>query len=253
LQLTLDTYYTRNADLYYMSATQYKRFDECEAAAMAVLTGRYKTEPTPAMLVGSYVDAHFSGEMETFVSTHPEIFKRDGSLKAEFVQADAIIERINRDPMMRRYLGGQHQVIQTGKIAGVPFKTRIDSYHPGMAIVDLKVMRDFKPIWKNGQKLHWIEAWGYDIQGAIYQAIEGNKLPFIIAAASKEPVTDIELLLINNEHLAETLKEIKQKAQRFDAIKKGLIEPERCGRCDWCKQTKIITQVTNYELDDYFD
>lgn len=253
MQLTLDNYYTRDADLYYMSTSQYKRFLDCEAAAMATLTGQYQTESTTAMLVGSYVDAYYSGDLDTFTATHPAIFKKDGSLKAEFSQADAIIERIGRDKMMTRYLGGQHQVIQTGKIAGIPFKTRIDAYHPGEAIVDLKVMRDFKPIWKKGLKMHWIEAWGYDIQGAIYQAIEGNGLPFIIAAATKEPVTDIELLLISNEHLREALSEIKQNAPRFDAIKKGVIEPERCGRCDWCKQTKIITQATNYEFDDYFD
>lgn len=253
MQLTLDNYYTRDADLFYMSTTQYKRFLECESAAMAVLHGQYKTETSTAMLVGSYVDAYYSGDLEQFTETHPEIFKRDGNLKAEFTQANAIIERIGRDEMMIKYLGGQHQVIKTGKIGGVPFKIRIDSYHPGMAIVDLKVMRDFRPIWKSGQKLHWIEAWGYDIQGAIYQAIEGNNLPFVIAAATKEPVTDIELLLISNERLSDTLKEIKHNVKRFDAIKKGEIEPERCHRCDWCKQTKIITQVTNYEFDDYFD
>ena len=45
------------------------------------------------------------------------------------------------------------------------FKIKIDSYHEGACIVDLKVMRDFEPVWKEGQgKLHFIEAWGYDIQ-----------------------------------------------------------------------------------------
>jgi len=236
-----------------MSASQYKRFRDCEAAAMAVLTGKYRTETTTAMLIGSYVDAYYSGDLEQFRAANPDIYKRDGSLKAEFVQADQIIARINQDDMMRKYLAGQHQVILTGKIGTVPFKIRMDAYHPGSAIVDLKVMRDFKPIWKRGEKLHWIEAWGYDIQGAIYQAVEGHRLPFIIAAATKEPTTDIELLSISNDHLHDVLNEIKQNAPRFDQIKKGIVEPSRCERCDWCKQTKIITQVTDYQFDNYFD
>ena len=46
-------------------------------------------------------------------------------------------------------------------------------------------MKDF-PIWVEGQgKIPFVEAWGYDLQAAIYQAIEGNGLPVIIAGATK--------------------------------------------------------------------
>lgn len=44
--------------------------------------------------------------------------------------------------------------------------------------------------------LDFIRFWGYDTQGAIYQETvrqnTGKRLPFYIAAASKEPTTDIE-------------------------------------------------------------
>ena len=39
---------------YYLSYSRFSKFLDCEAAAFA----DYKTEPTTAFLVGSYVDAH---------------------------------------------------------------------------------------------------------------------------------------------------------------------------------------------------
>lgn len=261
MQLTLDLYYTRNADMAYMSYTQYKRFKECESSAMALLRGEWHEETTTAMLVGSYVDAYFSGDSEAFGKTHPELFKKDGTLKAEFVHANAIIDRIRRDPMMLQYLSGQHQVIMTGQIGGVPFKIRMDSYHPGSVIVDGKVMRDFQPIWKDGTKMHWIEAWGYDIQGAIYREIERQNqtgkrkdaLPFVIAAATKEDEPDISLLSVSDERLKDRLRLVEYDAVRFWKIKRGEAEPTRCEKCDWCKKTKIITSVLDYSMEDIYE
>ena len=70
-----------------------------------------------------------------------------------------------------KYMAGEKQVIMTGKIADVPYKIKIDSYHPDKAIVDLKVVKDFEKLWNDAekQKQSFIRYWGYDIQGAIYQ------------------------------------------------------------------------------------
>ena len=74
----------------------------------------------------------------------------------------------------------------TGEISGVPFKIKMDSYHPDK-IVDLKYMASlrspnmFEPM---------VKYWGYDIQGAIYQEIvrqnTGKRLPFFLNIATKE-------------------------------------------------------------------
>ena len=98
----------------------------------------------------------------------------------------------------------------TGEIDGVPVKIKMDSYHPDRAIVDLKIMRDFQPVWVDGKgKLPFAEAWGYDIQGAIYRAVEGNSLPFILAAATKEKVPDIALISIPTDVLKDVYKRQK--------------------------------------------
>lgn len=80
--------------------------------------GTGRKSPSSALLVGSYVDAHFEGILDIFRAQHPEILKRDGSLKSEYVQAEEIIQRIERDDLMMKYLSGAKQVIMTGELFG---------------------------------------------------------------------------------------------------------------------------------------
>lgn len=244
--LTRENYHSKEANQKYMSASQFKDFMECESYAMAKINGDWVEEPSVPMLVGSYVDAHFSNEMDLFKAKNPEIFKKDGNLKSQFLQANDIIARIERDDMMMRYLSGQTQVIKIGEISGIPFKTRIDSYHPGIAIVDLKIMRDMFPVWKGGERLSFVEAWGYDIQGAIYRESEGNNLPFILAVATKENTCNIALLSVPEERLAYCIEEVRSLAPRYHEIKQGVTEASRCGQCDWCRHTKVLTEVIDY-------
>ena len=132
---------------------------------------------------------------------------------------------------------------------GIPFKIKIDSYHEGKKIVDLKVMKDFDGIWKDGLKLSFVEAWGYDIQGAIYQFIEENQLPFYIAAATKEkPEPDLAIISIPQDRLDYCFEIVADNVQRFADIKAGLIKPIRCERCNYCKATKVLTDVIDYSM-----
>jgi hypothetical protein len=246
--ITSENYFSQEAEMEYFGSSQFKNFMECESATMARIRGEYKEETSTALLVGSYVDAHFEGTLDVFKAQNPEIFTKSGSLKSEYTHAEYIIQRIERDEMFMRYMSGQSQVIKTGELFGVPWKIKIDSYHPGKAIVDLKVMRDFEPIWIDGQgKIPFVEAWGYDFQGFIYQAIEGNRLPFIIAGATKQkPEPDIAIMSIPNDALDVAGEIIKANINRFAQVKAGQVEPTRCEKCDWCKQTKKLTEILDY-------
>lgn len=246
MPLNESNYFSLENNLKFMGSSQFKAFMACEAAAMAEIRGEYRDEPSIAMLVGSYVDAHFSGTLDLFRAQNPGIFKRDGTLKSEFEQANDIINRIECDELMMHYLSGQHQVIKSGSIAGVPFKIKIDSYSPGQWICDQKIMRDFNRVWKDGGYKSFVEAWGYDFQAAIYQAIEGNRLPFIIAAATKEAVPNIELLLVPQDVIDDRMEMISELAPRYQEIKLGLEEPSRCGVCPYCRSKKVLTRVIDY-------
>lgn len=268
--VTRENYYSPELQMEYMGSTQYKAFRNCEAAALAQLKGEYKPPVTTALLVGGYIDAHFSGEMNAFRRDHPEIFKRDGTLKADYAHADTIIARMESDRLYSLLMSGKKQVIRTGMIAGVPFKIRIDSLLDssicqtivnefpeaaealGMcdgAIVDQKAMRDLAPVWSEEEhrKVSFVEAWGYDIQGAIYQEIEGNMLPFILAPGTKEDTPDLAALYISDEDLAAKLAEVEDNAPRYQAIKQGKIAPIRCGKCAYCRSTKKLTGIIDYK------
>jgi hypothetical protein len=130
----------------------------------------------------------------------------------------------------------------------VDWKIKIDSYHEGKAIVDLKIMKDFAPVWVEGQgKISFVEAWGYDLQGKIYQSVTGKKLPFTIAAATKEkPEPDIAIMSIPQDALDTAGEIIAAHIPRFAAVKAGREEPKRCEQCAWCRRTKKLTQIVDY-------
>lgn len=267
--LTNENYFSVENNMKYMGTSQFKSFCKCEAAALAEAKGEFVRPKTAALLVGSYVDAHFEGTLDLFKAQNPEIFKRDGSLKSEYIQAEQIINRIEQDELFMLLMSGKKQVIRTGEIAGIPFKIKIDSYIDAAtcktiadrfpdaaealgfldgAIVDLKCMRDTAPMWVDGiGKAPFVEAWGYDIQGAIYQAVEGNMLPFILAVSTKEDEAGLNAFSISQNDLDAKLMEVDELAPRFQAIKQGLIEPERCEDCAYCRKTRKLTRIIDYK------
>jgi len=243
--ITNENYFSPEHQMRYFGSSQFKSFMKCEASTMAEINGEYEREKTPALLVGSYVDAHFEGSLDIFKAQNPDLFTRSGELKSNYKQAEEIINRVEHDEMFMKYMSGEKQVIKTGELFGHEWKIKIDSYHPRKAIVDLKIMRDFEPIYVEGKgRVNFVEAWGYDFQGAIYQAIEGHKLPFIIAGATKQKGgADIGLFQIPQYKLDSALKIIEYYIDRFADIKAGKVEPSRCEKCEYCRQTKKLKRI----------
>lgn len=254
--LTADNYFSQEADLEFMSTSQYKQFAGCdgkvgcEAAAAARILRRYEPKPNRAMMVGSYVDTYFEGaeSHERFRDTHPDIFTKSGDLRAEYRKADEIIERLQQSDFFMQTMSGEKQVIMTGEIFGVKWKIKIDSFLPHVAIVDLKIIESIRKLkWvRDVGYVDFIRYWGYDVQGAIYQEIvrqnTGEKLPFYIAAATKEETTDFEVIHVQDNFLQNAMSLVEANIERVKHVKYGKIEPERCGVCEYCLQTKVITQ-----------
>ena len=251
MMLTSENYFSQEAQIEYFGSSQIKQFMKCEAQAMAELRGEYVPEKSTALLVGSYVDAHFEGTLDLFQAHHPELFRRDGTLKSEFIQAEDIIARCEQDPLFMEYMSGEKQKILTAELFGYKFKIKIDSYLEDRAIVDQKVMKDFEKIYVEGMgKVNFIEAWGYDIQGAIYQKVEQiaterkKPLPFILACATKQrDGADLGLFQIPQYKLDAALKVVEANIDYIAAVKQGLAEPIRCEKCTYCRQTKVLSGV----------
>lgn len=43
------------------------------------------------------------------------------------------------------------------------------------------------------------------------------------------------------------LKVIEHYIDRFQDVKSGRLEPIRCGKCPYCRQTKVLKEITEYE------
>lgn len=245
ITLNADNYYSKEADRDYFSASQIKSLASCEARALAELNGTYKRPDSSALLIGSYVDCALTepDKLNQFAAEHPEIYKRDGTIKAEFAHANDMIDRATQDKVFMEYLSGEHQKIVTGSIFGFPFKAKFDSYKAGQRITDLKTVKDLEPLYKPGEgRLSVVEFWAWDLQMAIYAALEGNDLPTYLAIITKQTPPDLLLVEVEQHRREACLEVLKDKLPRYDAIKHGIIEPTRCEHCDYCRATRKITE-----------
>lgn len=242
--LTNENYYSLEANREYMSVSQYKDFQTCEAMAMATIRGEWVRPKTTALLVGSYIDSWFEGTLGEFLADHPEVFKKDGSLKADFLQAEELISFAKKDPLFMEYMAGKKQVILTRDLFGTPWKIKIDSYHPSEKIVDLKVMRSMERIMGRS----FVEHWRYDLQMAIYSAVEGRNLDTYLAVLTKQEPPDKELIHVPRWRRLEILEEIERDMPHILDVKTGKIPPTRCGVCEYCRSTKELVEPIDFEM-----
>lgn len=275
MKLTSKNYYGLKASREFMSVSQFKQFQKCEAMAMAELNGEYERPKSKALLLGSFVDEMLTGNKKTQIQfvcdNFSELFQKSSKLSklddagrlafvtdyfesifcdvnkpyAEIVQALETIERIKKQPLMMKHFKNKHQTIMTGEIAGVPFKIKMDNYKPDEFIADCKYMASlrspnlFEPM---------VKYWGYDLQGAVYQEIvyqnTGKRLPFYLDIATKETPAHLAVAEIKQYDLDEALETVKALAPRYQAIKNGEIQPNRCDEygCDYCTTTHLITE-----------
>ena len=244
MELNEMNYFSHEADMEYFSASQIKSFKKCEAKTMAQLNGLYLRDMSTALMVGQYVDAALTGDLDEWCGCHPEIKKRDGTLKAEFMQASEMVGRANRDELFMSFLEGEHQAILTADLFGVPFKAKFDVLGPDK-IVDLKTVRDLKSQYLPGQgRVDFATAWDWPLQMAIYQKIyeknEGVRLPCYLAVITKETPPDIRIVQIEQERMDAEIAWLEQMIPRYEAIKSGAIEPERCDVCEWCRYSRTL-------------
>lgn len=248
-------YHSTVARKLYCGASQFKAFMKCESEALAEINGDIAPLETKSLLEGSYMDAIFEGKdaFRRFRESHPEIYTARGELKSEFKKADLAYDRVSQDETFMEFMDGDKQVILTGEIAGVKYKVKLDVLNMEKPrIVDLKYVKDFNLIWDDEDKVkkHFIEYWGYVIQGAIYREIVrqvfGIKMPFYIAAITKEDNTNYDIFEIAEKDLEEALEYVKEKSPHIQALKDGKEQPRQCGNCRYCRSVKKLKGATVY-------
>ena len=246
-KLTKNNYYTDEANDRFWSASFVKGMLDCPHRTLAELRGEYERPESDALLIGSYVDAYFSGAraFDKFVTEHPQIYNsRTGELKAGFKTADAMIRRAENEDGFMEYLHGRRQRIFTGEIAGIPFKCKLD-FITKNRIVDLKTVKDFEPQYKEGQgRVDFATAWNWPLQMAIYQELVrqniGEILPTFLACITKQDPPDLAVIGLSQEVLDAELAVLKAKLPLLEAMRYGAVEAPRCNHCAYCRQSRTI-------------
>lgn len=251
--LTPGNYYSDEANRLYLSNSQFKAIYgypgnpyPCEAAAL--FAPRVETE---ALLVGGYVDAAFESD-QAFADfkdrRRDALMQKSGKACYKFVaDADRAIARAKLDPVFMSYLDGSHQSVLSGEIAGHPFRIKMDAYKPGVRITDLKYVKSAAESYNEflKRRVTFIEDYGYDIQGAIYQEVErqnsGMRLPFFIAYITKEDPADIGVVEVPQDMLDDALEYVKitLAARPLAQVRAAYRSCRRRG-CAWCRDHKTL-------------
>ena len=271
MTLTEETYHTPPANMEYVSHSQIIDFygtlgrDGCECMGLAKAIGKYTQPFNTSLMVGSYVDAALTGDLDAFKSQHPEIIssrgETKGNLKKEYVQADVMIERAKKDALFMSFLEGEKQVIETGEINGVKCKIKIDIMQEDK-LVDLKTAKNMTDtFYAKGasDRLTVAEYWGWDIEACLYQEIHyqntGKRLDFYLAIITKEstdgvPHPRLGIVRIPQQKIDAQRQFIENSVYKINEIKQGHINPVPCGRCDWCADNLALKEYDIIDMDE---
>lgn len=275
--MTLDreNYYTHDADWAYMSCSQYQGFLECEAKQMAKLQGRWVEEPTEALIVGNYFHSKMESEdaHEEFCKQYFDKIYKTKTTKARgteitgkyapFEMADKMLDSAYGDKTIRTLINkpGEVEKIMVGAIFGEPWRIRMDKLISGAPtmILDWKTSADiyklsYNPITR--EKETFIESAGYMMRAAVYSEIwkqnENTQTDpiFVIAAFSKQDPPAKGLFTLNHKDRYEwEMEQIRERLPRIKEVKRGVVAPRRCGRCEYCRATaKDLTFKPYYML-----
>lgn len=252
MELTQENYYSKEADLEYMSVSQFKLFEECEAKALAIINRDIESTKKDAFLEGQLFEALVAGDAKLFMSKYPELISTRGAtageLKAEFKKVLKAAEKFNNQKFFRDIIDKcDKQVILTGEIKGIKIKCALDLFdRKTNSIYDIKCMANFNEQWDKKEKVYipWYYVYNYVLQLAVYREIVrqnfGEPKEIGLLAATKEDIPDVQAKSFDFKLLDLELEYFKNKIEHYNEIKLGNRVPYSCNCCDYCKSTKEI-------------
>ena len=251
-KLTQENYFSQEADLEYMSVSQYKSFKQCSSKTIALIKSETSAEEKESYLEGHLFETLIAGDIDLFMMQHPEMVSSRGAtkgeLKANFKKVVIAANKIKNQKFIMDIVNRcEKQVIMTGVINGVKVKCCADLLDKETGnIYDLKCMANFNETWDKENKCYipWYYYYGYVLQMAVYQEIArqnfGKNFETHLIAATKEDIPDMDAIHFDNNLLELELKEFSNNIVYYDKIKKGTELAIPCGTCDYCKSNKKI-------------
>lgn len=258
LVLTNENYHSKEANLAYMSVSQFKSMVACEAKAIAELKGEFIRPPSTALLVGSYLHAALENDSvfaEFFEKERDSIISGRGNKYAPFVQADEMIETVKNDAFCMFALEGEKEIIMTGELFGIPWKIKIDSInHQRGTFTDLKSTQELrKRFWseKYNGWVSFVQAFDYVLQMYVYREIiyqnTGQYYEPYIVAVTKESPPDKAVLSIDSGRFGFEQEYVQTLLPSVLEAMQGIKKPHRCDKCAYCRGNKVLNSVFEIE------
>lgn len=262
MEVTLENYRDPEIERDYWGYSKLKHAMSCPARCKAMYYDMsWKPDTTTSMNVGNVAEAKLQMSDEQFekflVDNSAELISTrgptKGQLKATYQHALKMAEFVQRQPKAHEVLNGKFQQLVVGEIFGLPFKGLVDviEWETDFPwITDIKTTRSLdsrqwsKP---HGRSLIWYEYYQYYIQSYIYrelacQTFFADGFEMLLLAVTSEPVPDVRVYSWELETLDRGCLELE--IEGLPAIEEVMKEnPARCGFCDYCKETQIITKV----------
>ena len=163
--LTDENYYSREADIHFMSCSQFQAFEKCEAAEIAKLRGIWIPEETSdALFQGQYFHSYFESPeaFDVFCKAgFDKIFKvketKTRGLEivgkyAPFQRLDEMIKVVENDPLISKILAwpGENELPMVGLVGGIPWRMKMDKYCAATRrIIDYKTSANLRELYYN--------------------------------------------------------------------------------------------------------
>jgi hypothetical protein len=271
--LTAENYHSPESNRTFMSVSQFKQFKACQACAKAQIDGTYKRKETKPLLLGQYNHKWVEGGLQhQYLSENYDRFlsvgliTKAGKPNADLVRMDeVVIPSAESDPRIMLALKGEHEVIFTANLYGVPFKIMIDVYNREEGYFsDPKFMADTKKKFneEKWQYESFVKHFGYDLQMIVYSEVEKiateslERLCPHLVIITKEPIPKkliikgFDVKVGGRETVVEEyMSEFEEELKLIVKVKNGEVEPEACGECDYCKSTMETPIINFWELD----
>ena len=191
------------------------------------------------------------GDLETQVKEHAAHWNTEvphGDIYSDFVIAEQMIKRIEKDEFFQFLWQGEKETVVTGELYGVEWKGKIDLLNVEKGyFVDLKTSRGFdNRYWDKDRNRYvsFVEAFGYVIQMGIYEKLlemkYGKAFTGYIIAVSKETPSNIEAIQIEPAEKEFDLGLVQQRIGRVEQVKTGQEKPRMCGKCEYCREHKQL-------------
>lgn len=271
MQITEANYFSKEVRNKYLDVSTFKDFvgtpakEGCESRSLAALSGEYEEEKTTALLLGNLFDEMMLGTPESlimFKADNPELFSSrgptKGMLKSEFQIVNQMVDRCRQDSKFMKYLEGEHQKIMTGTLFGIDWRIKMDNYKEHKAIVDLKSTEDIRKSYysPSSGRCNAFIYYDYILQAAIYQEIvfqnTGERLPFYFNCVSKQKVTDLDVIFVDNQTLHDRIygndfyPGIANEVENIRLLMNGDVGATSCNHCSYCLSKKKIERPIHF-------